>query len=139
DLMELAAITPAVRQYLIGVLTTQVDALLACQSDGGAWRTLLDDPQSYEEMSATAGFAYALLKGARLGIGDAAWKTAGARGLKRVLSELDATGTLGQVSYGTRMGHDLDFYRAIPIQPTAYGQAMALLCLSEAMNHDDLR
>ena len=39
------------------------------------------------------------------------------------------------VSYGTRMGHDLQFYRDIPIQPTGYGQALAILCLSEALRH----
>jgi unsaturated rhamnogalacturonyl hydrolase len=30
------------------------------------------------------------------------------------------------------MGHDLQFYRDIPIQPTGYGQALAILCLVEA-------
>lgn len=40
-----------------------------------------------------------------------------------------------QVSYGTRMGHDLQFYRDIPIHPTGYGQSMALLCLVEALQH----
>ena len=37
------------------------------------------------------------------------------------------------VSYGTRMGHDLQFYRDIPIQPTAYGQSLAILALAEGL------
>jgi len=37
------------------------------------------------------------------------------------------------VSYGTPMGHDLDFYRHIPIQPTAYGQGLTFLMLTEVM------
>jgi unsaturated rhamnogalacturonyl hydrolase len=33
------------------------------------------------------------------------------------------------------MGHDLQFYKDIPIQPTGYGQALAILCLCEALQH----
>jgi unsaturated rhamnogalacturonyl hydrolase len=35
------------------------------------------------------------------------------------------------------MGHDLQFYRDIPIQPTGYGQSLAILCLSEALHHPE--
>lgn len=133
DLFELATLARPVRQYLEGVLHAQVDALIALQRPSGAWTTLLDDPASYEELSATAGFGYALLKGARLRIGDARWRNAGEKAVAAVLSNIGRDGVLGNVSYGTRMGHDLQFYRDIPIQPTGYGQALAILCLQEAM------
>ena len=134
DLVELANLSPSVRTYLLGVLHTQVEALLKHQRPSGAWSTLIDDPSSYEEMSATAGFGYALMKGARLGLGDSRWKEAGEKALAQVLRHVDETGTLTQVSYGTRMGHDLQFYRDIPIQPTGYGQALAILCVAEALD-----
>ena len=51
------------------------------------------------------------------------------------LPDVDQNGTVGNVSYGTRMGRDLQFYRDIPIQPTAYGQALAILFLAEAVRH----
>jgi unsaturated rhamnogalacturonyl hydrolase len=137
DLFELAELPVSVRHYLEGVLQSQVKALLECQRPSGAWTTLLDDPSSYEEMSATAGFGYALLKGARQGIGDAGWLAAGKKALSVVLANIAADGTLANVSYGTRMGHDLHFYRDIPIQPTGYGQALAILCLAEAQNHQE--
>ena len=35
------------------------------------------------------------------------------------------------VSYGTPMGWTQDFYRTIPIQPTAYGQGLTFLMLTE--------
>jgi len=35
------------------------------------------------------------------------------------------------------MGEDLQFYRDIPIQPTCYGQALAILCLTEGLIHAD--
>lgn len=76
DFIEYAKLSGALRDFFIGVLKSQVDALLRLQAPSGAWHTLLDDA-TYEETSATAGFAYALLKGARLGIGDKAWQNAG--------------------------------------------------------------
>ena len=132
DLFELADLPGGVRMYLEGVLTAQVRALLPLQAESGAWRTLLDDPASYEEISATAGFAYGLLKAHRQDIGTPDWAEAGWRAVGAVLASIDAEGTVQNVSYGTRMGHDLQFYRDIPIQPTAYGQALAILCLVEA-------
>jgi unsaturated rhamnogalacturonyl hydrolase len=132
DLIEIGALPGGVRLYLEGVLTTQVTALLPLQCDSGMWRTLLDDPASYEETSATAGFAYGLLKASRLGIGGTEWAEAGWRAVAAVLQSIDGSGTVQGVSYGTRMGHDLQFYRDIPIQPTGYGQALAILCLVEA-------
>jgi unsaturated rhamnogalacturonyl hydrolase len=35
------------------------------------------------------------------------------------------------VSYGTCMGKDLEFYKKIPIAPTAYGQGLTFLMLTE--------
>lgn len=55
----------AVRRYLVQVLNAQIAALAKCQDDSGLWHTLLDDPTSYLEASATAGFAYGILKAVR--------------------------------------------------------------------------
>ena len=132
DLFELCEAPASVKLFLEGVLTAQIEALIPLQTQSGAWRTLLDDPDSYEETSATAGFAYGLLKAARQGLGDGRWAEAGWRGVNAVLANIGADGVVRNVSYGTRMGHDLQFYRDIPIQPTAYGQALAILCLVEA-------
>src|SRR5690606_8938138 len=94
-----------------------------------------DDPDSYEETSATAGFAYGLLKGWRQGHGDASWRDAGLRALAYVMGQIDPQGAVRGVSYGTRMGSDLQFYRDIPIGPTAYGQSLAILALAEGLRH----
>jgi unsaturated rhamnogalacturonyl hydrolase len=133
DLIEIGGVGAPVRDYLLGVLETQIEALLKLQAPSGAWRTLLDDPNSYEEMSATAGFGYGLMKAARLGIGPKGTAAAGGRALDAVIANIGEDGVLRNVSYGTRMGHDLDHYRNIPIQPTGYGQALAILCLTEGM------
>lgn len=133
DLIEFGGVSEPVRLYLLGVLEAQIEALLRLQTPSGAWRTLLDDPTSYEELSATAGFGYGLMKAARLSIGPKECAAAGRRALEAVIANIDDAGVLGKVSYGTRMGHDLQFYRDIPIQPTGYGQALAILCLTEGM------
>nr|WP_286673711.1 glycoside hydrolase family 88 protein [Candidatus Symbiopectobacterium endolongispinus] len=57
----------------------------------------------------------------------------GKKTLQAVRQNIDAQGTVQNVSYGTRMGRTLDFYKEIPLQPTAYGQSLAILCLSEGI------
>ena len=126
-----------VREYLIECLKKQVNTLIDLQTDNGAWHTLLDHPDSYIEISATAGFGYGLLKGARLGIGDVRWLEAGMKALAIVQDNIDAEGTVHNFSYGTRMGRTLQFYKDIPLQPTGYGQALAILCLSEGLRLAD--
>lgn len=133
ELMEFADLYAPVRQHLLGVLESQIKSLLEMQAPSGAWHTLVDDPGSYEEISATAGIGYGLLKAARLGVGPEGCRQAGLKALQIVQSNVDEHGTVFNVSYGTRMGHDRQFYRDIPIQPTGYGQALSILCLTEGL------
>ncbi|WP_447928832.1 beta-galactosidase BglB [Vreelandella sp. EE27] len=135
DFLEMADLTPALESYFVWILRSQMEALLEYQCESGAWRTLVDDETSYEEISATAAFGYAFLKGARLGFGDERWEQAGRKALRAVITNIEEDGMVANVSYGTRMGHDLQFYKDIPIHPTAYGQSMSLLCLVEALHH----
>jgi unsaturated rhamnogalacturonyl hydrolase len=133
DLPGLCDLHPAIARYLNGVLSAQIDALLPLQTAAGAWRTLLDDPASYEETSATAGIGYGLMVAARTGRAGPGAMVAGRRAAQFVRGQIGPDGVVGGVSYGTRMGHDLQFYRDIPVQPTGYGQALAILCLAEEM------
>ncbi|KAA0016016.1 glycoside hydrolase family 105 protein [Salinicola corii] len=135
DFLETADLTPSLERYFGWVLRAQMETLLDYQCPNGAWRTLVDDEISYEEISATAAFGYAFLKGARLGYGDERWERAGRLALQAVIDNIEEDGTVANVSYGTRMGNTLQFYRDIPIHPTAYGQSMSLLCLVEALQH----
>ena len=135
DYLAFSDVPGGVRAYLTDCLTSHAEALMAAQDADGGWHTLLDDPGSYVEMSATAGIAYGLLRGARRGLFPAPARAAGLRGLDLVMRSIDQNGVLQNVSYGTRMGHDLQFYRDIPLHPTGYGQALALLLLGEALHH----
>ncbi|CAM3754403.1 glycoside hydrolase family 88 protein [Rahnella bruchi] len=121
----------ATRRYLLQVLESQVSALAKCQDDSGLWHTLLDDPHSYLESSATAGFAYGILKAVRKRYIDASYAPVAEKAIQGVIKHINPAGELTQTSFGTAMGNNLDFYREIALTSMPYGQAMAILCLSE--------
>ena len=51
-----------VHVYLIDILLAQCEALRTLQDSSGYWHILLDRPGSFVKVSATAGFAYGILK-----------------------------------------------------------------------------
>lgn len=121
-------------QYLeiVGSLNEQLSALKLLQTDNGLWRTILDDEESYEELSASAGIAAAMtLKGNPLHIKYIE------KALKGVLSHVAADGRVTEVSGGTAVMKDRDGYRNISkkwIQ--GWGQGMALAFFSAILNYD---
>ncbi len=120
------------RELLTDVLLAQVTALKKFQAEDGMWHTLVDDPTSYVESSATCGFAYGILKGIRDGLLSPAFKPVADAALKPILGYIAEDGVVQQVSYGTPMGRETrDFYKEIPLQPMPYGQALAILFLME--------
>ncbi|MGQ3905281.1 beta-galactosidase BglB [Mixta calida] len=121
----------ATRRFLQQVLESQVAALRQWQHESGLWHTLLDDRDSYLEASATAGFAYGILKAVRKRYLSRDYLPMAELAVKGVVNHINEDGELTQVSFGTAMGSDLDYYRQIPLTSMPYGQAMALLCLTE--------
>jgi unsaturated rhamnogalacturonyl hydrolase len=120
------------RKVLTDVLLDQVSALQRLQDQSGMWHTLVDDPTSYVESSATCGFAYGILKGIRDGLISPQYKAVADAALKPILGYIAEDGVVQQVSYGTPMGRETkDFYKEIPLQPMPYGQALAILFLME--------
>jgi unsaturated rhamnogalacturonyl hydrolase len=101
------------------------------QDTEGLWHTLIDDPGSYLEASATAGFAYGILKSVRKGYIAREYLEPGVRAVKAVLANIDASGELRNVSFGTPVFDDLEGYRKVPLTSMPYGQAMAILALGE--------
>ena len=122
----------AYRRHLLHILNRQVEALAEYQQDSGLWCTLLDDSDSYVEASATAGFAYGILKAVRLRYIDEKYAAMAYKAVDALISDfINPSGELINVSFGTAMGKDLTYYRQIPLTSMPYGQAMAILCLSE--------
>ncbi|WP_439212995.1 beta-galactosidase BglB [Duffyella gerundensis] len=133
DFLELMAWPEqhATRRFLLQVLEAQVSALQALQHESGLWHTLLDDRDSYLEASASAGFAYGVLKAVRKRYLPPTFLPMVEKALHGVTAQINAEGELMQVSFGTAMGNDLDYYRQVPLTSMPYGQAMALLALTE--------
>ena len=133
EFIEMLDLDPddALRRFLIETLEAQVKALAAHQHDSGLWRTLIDDPTSYLEASATAGFAYGILKAIRKRYIGAEYEAMAIRAIHGLMANISENGELGQVSFGTPVFDDLQGYRDIPLTSMPYGQSMAILALGE--------
>jgi len=120
------------REFLLETLRAQVEALVELQDmELGLWHTLLDDPDSYLESSASAGFAYGILKAVRRGYLNKKYRNCAEKAISGVISQIDNNGELQNTSFGTGMGDTLQFYRDIPLTAMPYGQAMAIMALGE--------
>lgn len=128
ELLDLDVDADPVGMHLRDVLEAQCAALLPLQEDSGLWRTLLDVPEgegSYVEASATAGFAFGMLKarrkryldaaipyspaeaadGQRLGASEQSrYDEVALRAIKGILQNVDTHGELLNTSFGTAMG-----------------------------------
>ncbi|WP_240672037.1 glycoside hydrolase family 88/105 protein [Tropicibacter alexandrii] len=122
---------PAVRRYLTEVLRTQLTAVARLQRPDGMVHTLLDDPTGPVEASATAGFGYAVLAGLREGLLPEAMRAVADKAQGAILSRVGDDGILADVSDGTPMGDTWAFYNELPNVAAPYGQALALLFLTE--------
>jgi len=112
----------------------QVLALWKYQRVNGLFSTLINVEESYSETSATAGIMYGILKGIRLGwLPREQYSAMAALGTQAVLDQIDETGAVNGVSGGTGMGHNLQHYMDIIVTPTAYGQGLTFLMLTEMM------
>ena len=123
-------------QYLeiVGSLNEQLSALKGLQTENGLWRTILNDEESYEEVSASAGIAAAMaLKRNPLHIKYVE------RSIEGILSHVAADGRVTDVSGGTAVMKDREGYRNISkkwIQ--GWGQGMALAFFCAVLNYDKI-
>ena len=120
---------------VVGSLNEQLSALKLVQTENGLWRTILDDEDSYEEISASCGIAAAMLaKGNPLHLKYINKSISG------ILQHISPDGRVMDVSGGTAVMNDRDGYRNISrdwIQ--GWGQGLALTFLSEVLNYDKSR
>jgi unsaturated rhamnogalacturonyl hydrolase len=138
DYFELCHFSAAEKRFIQEAYNAQVDGLCRLQSESGLWHTLLDDPDSYLEASASANFAYGILKGIRTGILPDTYAPAAQKAVRALIDCIGEDGLVRQVSYGTGMGETLDFYKEVPLCPMPYGQTLAALVLIEYEKHKPL-
>ena len=118
---------------LVASFQRQMAAVALLQEANGMFHTILDDPATYLEMSATAALGYAALRGTRLGILAAEFQSLGDRAVTATLANIKKNGIVTNVSSGTGGFISYEAYNQIPIAPRWYGQALAILLLCEAL------
>ena len=112
----------------------QLAALKVYQTENGLWRTVVDDPESYEEISASAGIAAAMLTR-----GNPLHSKYINKAIKGLLANVSEDGKVMNVSGGTAVMRDKEGYRGIPkayIQ--GWGQGLALSFFATLLISDDI-
>ena len=133
EFIEMVGRESSACRFIKAALRDQVLALWKLQRENGLFTTLLDVEETYCETSATAGIAFGVLKGVRLGLLDGQMADVGMHAATAVIGQVDESGMVCGVSGGTGMGHTAEFYHKIKICPTAYGQGLTFLMLTELM------
>ena len=136
DFIEMLGLSKGdgLHDYLVSSFKAQVDALVELQDGAsGLWHTILDDSSSYLEASATAGFAYGILKAIRLRVlpKEEKYIRAAGKAIQAIKDNISEKGELGQVSFGTPVFGNVAEYKTIPLTSMPYGQSLALLALTE--------
>ena len=91
-----------------------MSALLKWQRPNGLWGQLVNDPESYDETSATAMFAYAFAEGAKAGVLNGEYKAAVEKAYAALVARLDEYGNLPDVCVGTGWKNDRHHYLTRP-------------------------
>jgi len=118
-----------------GSINEQLAAIKLLQTPDGLWRTLLDDPESYEEISASCGIAAAMTSR-----GNPLHRKYVKAAVGGVLKNISQDGRVLNVSGGTAIMRDRESYRNISrdwIQ--GWGQGLALTFLSAALRAEQFR
>jgi unsaturated rhamnogalacturonyl hydrolase len=113
-------------------LRDQLSALKALQTDNGLWRTILDDMDSYEEVSASCGIAAAMVTN-----GNPLHTKYIQKALDGILKNITDDGRVLNVSAGTAVMKDKEGYCKISkdwIQ--GWGQGLALDFLTSVLELD---
>jgi unsaturated rhamnogalacturonyl hydrolase len=104
-----------------GSLRDQLAALARIQDDSGLWHTLLDDPGSYGEVSATAGIGAAMVL-----YDHPLHGTCAAKAYAALMANIDSKGSVLNVSAGTAVLASAEDYRRVPKKRAqGWGQGLA--------------
>ncbi len=122
-------------KYILGLLNNQVEALMKYQNTSGLWSTIITNQETYDEVSGSCSIVGAVLKAIRLNYIDSKYLVNCEKAIEAILKNIDKDGVVLNVSAGTSIGQNEEHYKAIIKAPMAYGQALAIIALSEYLNH----
>ncbi|WP_167958466.1 glycoside hydrolase family 88/105 protein [Anaerosporobacter faecicola] len=114
---------------IAGSLSEQLSAIKLLQTENGLWRTILDDQESYEEVSASCGIAAAMAVS-----GNPLHQKYIAKALLGVRKNISDHGKVRNVSAGTAVMKDRHGYREITKEwIQGWGQGLALTFFAEIL------
>lgn len=118
------------KDRIIKALQNHVKALKIVQRKDGGFGTILDDADSYTEISATAGIIAGIKNAINYGLVDPEYHDMYEKGIETVKKAIREDGSVEGVSTGTPIMADADAYKDIPCRTTLYGQGLAITALS---------
>lgn len=110
-----------------------LEGVLVTQSKNGAWHTVMNEPSTYLEMSATAAFALGLRWAGRQTWGEARHRSAADRAYAVLAQEISPSGELLAASGGTPVMPTATDYNSVPYAVTGFAQGLAMLAFSRLL------
>jgi unsaturated rhamnogalacturonyl hydrolase len=124
------------RAAVLDLYRRQMRALVAHQTDDGAWRQVVDEPTAYEELTVTAMTVAAMARGVRRGWLDRAMVPSIDRGWSAVLVRVSRDATLRDVCASTGAGPTKAYYLTRPAISGADDRGGAVVLLAALEVHE---
>lgn len=129
--LRLISVTNPSFMRIEGSLRDQIASLSRRQTEAGLWRTILDDGESYEEVSASAGIGAAIIAYEGT-LGQDIYRDVVRRAREGLLANVAPDGRVLNVSAGTAVMNDAAGYREVPRKRIqGWGQGLMLCFLAE--------
>jgi unsaturated rhamnogalacturonyl hydrolase len=119
------------KEKITRILEKHIETLVKWQRRNGMYGTILDDPEAYDETSASAGITYGITCAVKNGYVAQSFEKYAVDTLKELGRYIDEEGNVLGVSTGTPIMATAEEYKKITTCPTLYGQGLMLMALSE--------
>ncbi len=130
ELLPALAIGSTEGEIVGRILRSLSTHLLPFQTENGLWRTIINDPTSYEETSASAMFLYGMIRGRTSEVLGEEFDEPIGRGIAGLRRHIDEQGLFGGSSEGTWPG-TIDYYKGLGRGEWWWGTGACLLALTE--------
>jgi unsaturated rhamnogalacturonyl hydrolase len=98
------------RTKLLDILRRHIEGIKPLQADSGLWRQILDDPDSWEETSCSAMFAYSIARAVNRGWIDPSNLAVARKAFAGVCRNVTPEGVVKGTCEGTNIGMDKNYY-----------------------------
>lgn len=104
------------------------------QNEDGSFNTVINDKNSYSEMTVTASFAFALNEGVKNGWLDESFAPFAEKAYEALLKNIDTDGTVLNASGGTSVMPNAADYNKVGCYYSPFAQGLAILALSSRLS-----